>query len=111
MPFCYPLGPVRRSTHTTRRRHHCGHNKSPKTMFRAFENDTMYHLHGQASCPDDTSDVLKDTFVLSTIVLLGCFLFRDNEAGADATGAAGGVVAHAATVVDTPEAGSVGHIG
>lgn len=38
-----------------------GMTKSPKTMFRAFENDIMYHLLGQASCPDDTSDVLKDT--------------------------------------------------
>ena len=44
--------------------------------------------------------------------LLGYFGFGDREAGADAIGVAGGVVAaHVAIVVDTPEAGVVGHNG
>lgn len=73
--------PVRESTHTTRRRHHCGHDKSPKTMFRAFENDIRYHLLGQASCPDDTSDVLKDTLFFQPSFFYAAFFLEIEKQG------------------------------
>jgi len=43
--------------------------------------------------------------------LLGYFLFRDDEAGADAIGGAGVVAVHVAIGVDKPEGGSAGHKG
>lgn len=73
--------PVRESTHTTRRRHHCGHNKSPKTMFRAFENDIRYHWLGQASCPDDTFDVLKDTLFFQPSFFHAAFFLEIEKQG------------------------------